>query len=118
VDSGYWDKLAKIIDENEIMIDRKKGSPHPKYPNMIYPVDYGYIKNTGSMDGNGIDIFYGTSDNHEIDGILCTIDIMKDDSEIKVLYACSDNEIVTICESMESEYMSCLLIRKGNPRPA
>ena len=68
VDCGYWDKLTKIIDENEIVIDRRKGSPHPKYQNMIYPVDYGYIKNTRSMDGNEIDIFYGTGDSHGIPG--------------------------------------------------
>jgi inorganic pyrophosphatase len=117
VDSGYWDKLAKIIDENEIVIDRRKGSPHPKYPNMIYPVDYGYIKNTRSMDGNGIDIFYGTGDSHEIDGILCTIDIMKNDSEIKILHACSDAEIEAICGFIECEYMSCLLIRRDKQRP-
>jgi inorganic pyrophosphatase len=94
------------------VIDRKKGCSHPKYQNMIYPVDYGYIKNTRSMDNNEIDIFYGTDRNHEINGILCTIDIMKNDSEIKVLYNCSDNEIETICEFIESEYMSCLLIKK------
>jgi hypothetical protein len=29
VGCGHWDKLTKIIDENEIVIDRKKGSPHP-----------------------------------------------------------------------------------------
>ena len=33
----YWDKLAKIIDENEIVIDRKKGS---RYPAGIRRVHY------------------------------------------------------------------------------
>jgi inorganic pyrophosphatase len=69
------------------------------------------------MDGDGIDIFRGAGGGREIDGILCTIDSMKNDSEIKVLYACSEAEIETIRDFMESEYMSCLLIRRDKQRP-
>jgi inorganic pyrophosphatase len=110
---GYWEKLDKIVAENEIIIDRKKNTTHPKYINMIYPVDYGYIKNTKSMDNNEIDIFCGTDSIKKINGILCTIDIMKNDSEIKVLYGCSDNEIELICGFLESKYMSCILVKKN-----
>jgi len=27
--------------ESEIVIDRPKGSHHPRYPEIVYPVDYG-----------------------------------------------------------------------------
>ena len=37
-------------------MDRKMGERHPKY-NFIYPVNYGYIPNTISEDGEEIDVY-------------------------------------------------------------
>jgi inorganic pyrophosphatase len=108
----YWERLDKLIRDNGIAIDRKKGSMHPRYESIVYPIDYGYIKNTTSMDNGGIDVFYGNKGDNNIQGILCTIDILKKDSEIKVLYNCTEEEIEIARKFMESEYMSCLLIMK------
>ena len=61
----YYLVMDKIIDEIkkdfignefEIIIDRPKGSKHPKY-DMIYPVNYGYIPNTKSSDNEEIDCY-------------------------------------------------------------
>ena len=43
--------------EVNIIIDRKMGDSHPKYPDMIYPINYGYIPNTKSGDGKELDVF-------------------------------------------------------------
>lgn len=40
----------------EIIIDRQLGSKHPKH-DMIYEVNYGYVPNTVSADGEGIDVY-------------------------------------------------------------
>lgn len=45
--------LNKIIN---IKIDRELGSKHPKH-NFIYPVNYGYVPNTVSGDGEEIDCY-------------------------------------------------------------
>ena len=88
----FWDMLDTLIDKNDIVIDRKEGSVHPKYPSMIYPVDYGYLEGTASMDGGGIDIWMGTDKNRKLSAIICTVDIMKKDSEIKLIIGCSEIE--------------------------
>ena len=49
--SSFLGKNVKII------IDRPQGSSHPKYPDMIYPVNYGYIPNTVSGDGEELDVY-------------------------------------------------------------
>lgn len=46
--------LNKII---EAKIDRPIGSSHPKYPDHIYLVNYGYIPNTVSGDGKELDCY-------------------------------------------------------------
>lgn len=80
--TDFWDVLDKLVFESKIIIDRPKGSRHPKYPNLIYPVDYGYLENTTSMDGGGIDIWKGTAGG-AADAVICTVDLLKRDSEIK-----------------------------------
>lgn len=60
ITADFWFTLDKLVDTSEIIIDRPKGTAHPKYPDFIYKVDYGYLKNTSSMDGDGIDVWVGT----------------------------------------------------------
>ena len=47
------DYLGKTIT---VKMDRPKGSFHPKW-NFVYPVNYGYIENTISGDGEEIDAY-------------------------------------------------------------
>ncbi|KKQ32267.1 MAG: hypothetical protein US49_C0011G0008 [candidate division TM6 bacterium GW2011_GWF2_37_49] len=96
----FWVMLCKLVDESEIVIDRPKHSAHPKFPDFIYPVDYGFLKGTKASDGNEIDIWIGTSQNKKINGILCTADPMKKDVETKIIYACTQDEINLICDTM------------------
>ena len=83
--------FSDFINNSEIIIDRPKGTAHPRFPDFIYRVDYGYLKNTASMDGAGIDIWVGTG-GKKIDAIMCIVDLMKKDSEIKILIGCTEEE--------------------------
>lgn len=40
----------------EVVIDRKMGDKHPKW-GFIYPINYGYIKDTKAPDGKEIDAY-------------------------------------------------------------
>ena len=59
-DDGFWEILDSLVNDSEIVIDRPKGTTHPKYSNFIYKVDQGYLKNSSSMDGAGIDVWVGS----------------------------------------------------------
>ncbi len=95
-DAEFWGLIDAMITSHKIIIDRPKGSHHPKYTDYIYPLDYGYLEGTSSNDGDGIDIWIGTSSNKKVSGIISSIDSIKNDSEIKILYACTPNEIQLI----------------------
>lgn len=97
---NFWTLLQQLINEAEIIIDRPKDSAHPKYPDFIYPVDYGFLKGTSASDGNEIDIWVGTSDCKKINGILCTVDPIKKDVETKIVFACTSHEIALVCNEM------------------
>ena len=92
----FWKLADKLVDTHKIVIDRPKGSRHPKFTSYIYPLDYGYLEDTSSGDNAGIDVWIGTSKQHIVSGIISSIDILKGDSEIKLLYACTMEEIKLI----------------------
>lgn len=56
MNEAFWEALDVLLAGGEIVIDRPKGSAHPRYPHMIYPLDYGYLAGSASMDGGGIDV--------------------------------------------------------------
>ncbi len=47
------DYIGKIV---KVIIDRPLGSKHPKY-DYEYPVNYGYVPNTKSGDGEELDVY-------------------------------------------------------------
>ncbi len=64
------------------------------------------------MDGGGIDIWMGTEE-RKVVGIICTVDLLKRDSEIKILIGCNEKEIDYIYNfHNESQYMKGILIRR------
>lgn len=108
--TNFWNYLGELVVHNEVVIDRPKGSRHPRYPDVIYPLDYGYLAETTAGDGNGIDVWLGSTGSRSITGIVCTIDRLKRDSEIKVCIGCTASELILIKQFLESSYMGCLLI--------
>ena len=108
----FWKALDELVSSSEIVIDRPKGSAHPRFPNFIYKVDYGYLKDTASMDGAGIDVWVGSGDK-KIDAIMCIVDLMKRDSEIKILVGCTEEEKLEVYKTHnETEYMKGVLIHR------
>lgn len=113
VNEEFWNAIDELVGHAEIIIDRPKGTVHPNYPTFIYKVDYGYLKNTTSMDGEGIDVWVGSKKDKKIDAIMCIVDMMKKDSEIKILIGCTEEEKEVVYQTHnETQFMKGILIRR------
>lgn len=113
MNQAYWKMLQEIADTHEIVIDRPKGSRHPRFHHIVYPLDHGYLQGTSSMDGSGIDVWRGSKEDGVVNAMICTVDRLKGDSEIKLLIGCTEEEIQQAnAFHNESEYMKGLLIRR------
>lgn len=111
--TDFWKTLDKLVSQSRIVIERPKGTAHPRFPDFIYQVDYGYLENTSSMDGAGIDVWVGTKEGKRIEAIMCIVDLMKKDSEIKILIGCTEEEKAIIYQTHnETEYMKGVLIER------
>lgn len=92
----FWQTLAELIEGRAIIIDRPQGSAHPRYPDMMYPLNYGYLADTTASDGGGIDVWLGSLETKTLTGILCTFDTLKSDAEMKLLIGCNPEDLQLI----------------------
>ena len=118
LNADFWRAFDRLIGESEIIFDRPKGSSHPKYSDMIYPLDYGYLKNTSSMDGQGIDVWRGSLPGEHLDAIMVIVDLWKRDSEIKLLIGVTDEEAQIIYDfhNNNGDAMQGILISREESR--
>jgi inorganic pyrophosphatase len=89
----FWHHLDVLVAAAEVVIDRPAGSAHPRYPDFIYPLDYGYLQGTTAGDGAGVDVWVGNLAQREVTGVICTVDLTKRDVELKLLLGCTPAEM-------------------------
>lgn len=113
METEFWNALESLASGSRVVIDRPRGSRHPKFPDFVYPVDYGYLEGTSAMDGGGIDLYKGTDEAAGIDAVICSVDLMKRDAEIKLLINCSEEEKQLVLNVHNgSRYMKGVLMRR------
>lgn len=76
------DIIGKIV---RVIVDRPIGSRHPSYPDMIYPVNYGFIEGVPGGDGEDQDAYILGIDSPltEFTGEVCAVIHREDDNETK-----------------------------------
>ena len=81
--SVYLGKRVKVT------IDRPLGSRHPREPDMVYPVNYGYLPGTVSGDGQPIDEYVLGVDEPvgSAEGVVIAVVVRADDVEDKLVVA-------------------------------
>ena len=94
--TGFWHSVSQLVKTSDIVIDRHSGTPHPHYPDTYYPFDYGYLTNTTTTDGEGIDVWVCTANEQRVNAVIATIDIDKRDAELKLLLGCDVNQTAEI----------------------
>ena len=88
----FWQRLDALLQRCEIVVDRPKGSHHPRFHEIVYMLDYGYLAGTSSNDGEGIDVWLGSDSARQLDAVICTVDLDKGDAEMKLMVGCTEAE--------------------------
>jgi len=110
---SFWDFVDTLVANSEITIDRPRGSQHPRYPDRVYPYDYGYLKGTTAVDGGGIDVWIGSKLDRRPTALIITVDLGKRDSEVKILLGCTVNEQQDILDFHNGHNMRAMLVPRG-----
>ncbi len=112
--NSFWEDLDILVKEKGYKVDRRKGSSHPHYPEFIYPLDYGFIKNTKGTDCLEVDIWLGTEKEQKVTGILNIVDNDKKDTEMKILWRCTPEEMQMIYNINNQMHMHAILIIRND----
>jgi inorganic pyrophosphatase len=113
---AFWQGIDQLLRDHRLIIDRPRGTRHPRYPDFVYPVDYGYLDGTSAMDGQGIDVWKGSNGTGRVHALLVTLDLVKRDAEPKLLLSCTDDEERTVLAAQSKGGMHALLVRRPSPR--
>lgn len=110
--TGFWQALDTLVATSQLVLDRPRGTAHPRYPEFRYPYDYGYLAETRSGDGDGIDVWIGSLPERTITGLVYTVDLLKRDAEMKLLLGCTQEESEAIAALHVHGDQSAMLIRR------
>ena len=80
--------VGRTID---IVVDRPLGSAHPRDPDFVYEVNYGYIPGTMAPDGHPIDVYVlgATQPLERCSAQVIAVIRRRDDVEDKIVVAMS-----------------------------
>ncbi len=120
-------KCAPLLDYSHILgktvkcvIDRPLGSAHPKHPDIIYPINYGYVEGVFAADGAEQDIYLMGTDTPvtECEGVVIAVLHRLNDIEDKWIVApegvqFTDNEILQAINFQE-QFFDVQLFRNKN----
>lgn len=111
-DTSFWTNLDLLLAEHRLVIDRPQGSVHPRFPDFRYPYDYGYLEGTSGGDGGGIDVWVGSLPDRRLVGVICTVDLTKRDTEVKLLVGCTPAEMQAILATHNSGPQAGILVKR------
>lgn len=114
-DVRFWDLADQLVGAHPIVIDRPRGSRHPRQPDIVYPLDYGYLDGTSAIDGGGVDCWRGSRTEPVVTGAIVTVDLVKADCEIKWLVGCTDEETERALDTHRTACQAAILIPRHTP---
>ncbi len=116
VDTRFWLYADRLLVTGTIVVDRPRGSKHPRYPDFEYPLDYGYLQDTSAVDGGGIDLWLGSLDEQRVTGAIVTLDLLTREAEVKLLVGCSSEEAGLALTAHQSGSQGGLLVTRPSER--
>ncbi len=110
---AFWLALDQLVETCTLVTDRPRGSTHPRYADFQYPLDYGFLDETRSGDGHGIDVWVGSEPEKRVTAVILTLDLQKRDAEPKVLLGCTPDERQLILAIHRQGAQSAILIERA-----
>lgn len=101
----------------DVIIDRPLGSKHPKLDNFIYPINYGFVPNTISGDGEELDCYILGVYNpiKELNGKCIAIIHRLNDNDDKLIIVPENknftNEQIEVLVEFQEQYFEHEIIR-------
>lgn len=116
------DDRIRIGDMLHVIVDRPAGSVHPQYPDLIYPLNYGYVKGIYGGDGEYQDVYILGVDEplRQFSGQLIAVIHRINDTEDKWVAAPEgmrfDEETIRNMTSFQEQYFDTEILMNEKKR--
>ena len=110
----FWTSLQRLVSDCRLVVDRPRGSQHPRFPGFVYPLDYGWLEGSSGSDGSEVDAWAGSGDRAVVSGVVATVDLLKRAAELKVLLGCTPAEMELVLATHNQPPQAAILV----PAPA
>ncbi|MHB8946210.1 MAG: inorganic pyrophosphatase, partial [Bacillota bacterium] len=104
MDHRFWEHAGELVASSRLVIDRPGSAPG---------LDYGYLEGTAAVDGEGVDVWRGSQPEPKVTGAIVTVDLLKRETEVKLLVGCDDEEAATALAAHNVGRQAGLLIMRG-----
>lgn len=112
--SYFWQKVETLFLSSGFEITRKKGDVHPVFKNLVYPTDYGHMKDTKSVSDEGVSVYAGSGNRSSISALVIAADILAKELDVKILVGCDEEEEKDVLHFLnQTDYQKTVLIRRG-----
>ncbi|MDO4467438.1 MAG: Inorganic pyrophosphatase [Bacillota bacterium] len=114
----FWQKLDTILLSSSIVLDFPKGSHHPIFTALTYPVDFAHLEDSFENNNNKKIHVYKGSDGQKVVGIVISADVLEKDCFVTVLVGCNEQERHDVLEFMnQMECQKCIYVTRGDGIP-
>ncbi|MBP3891811.1 MAG: Inorganic pyrophosphatase [Solobacterium sp.] len=115
----FWQKIDTFFLSGNLKVLRKKGETHPKFSNMIYPVDYGRLVDISGTNPEGVSVYLGSNSRNTITAVIVAADILEKSLDVKLVAGCTEEEENAVLHFLnQTDYQKTVLVRRGNDIPA
>lgn len=114
----FWQKLDTLILSGKWEVNRKQGEAALDYPGLVYPFDFGTIKDTISAPSTPLYCFHGSLKNMQATAIVIQADILSREVITKVLIGCTPEECNIILKFINAtEFQKAIMVRRSSTVP-
>lgn len=111
--ADFWDYLDRLVAKSELVIEQPRGSAHPHLPEVIYPLDYGSLKDTPAGNSRGMAVWLGSLFDRSLDAVMLTVDPQKRASSLTLMLGCTPDEKQTAQAFTNRGEMRAVLVPRG-----
>ena len=110
----FWQKVDAVYMSGDYKTLYTKGMVHPKYPELIFPCDYGHIYN-GDIS---LKVFKGTN-GKKVQSIVVCMNVLGKDLHNIVLVGLNEQEEEDVLKFLNfNENQKSIIVRRGNNIPS
>lgn len=114
----FWQKIDTFFLSGQLKVLHKKGETHPKFSNMIYPVDFGRLTDISGTNPDGVSVYLGSNERNTVTCLIVAADILEKSLDVKILARCTEEEEIEVLHFLnQTDYQKTVLIRRGSEIP-